>query len=477
MNETLFAASRKLLSKPVNGESSPEAITAWEGLCAEIKPKVPAQAFQTWFSSIRPIGFTEKTLSIVVPNRFYFEWIEEHYGSLLDSILQENLGSETNLQYILNTNGDSREEPIHATTPIPQDLQQNIQASVPKIKKNGSLNPRYLFENYIEGPQNSFARAASYAVGNSPGRTAYNPLLVYGGVGLGKTHLLQAIGHEALKKDPSLHVLYLSSQRFTQDFVESIRQNRAGEFNQRYQRVDLLLLDDVQFLAERDRTQFEFFHLFNYLHQSGKQIVLSSDRPPRDLDGLDERLVSRFGWGLVCDIGPPDFDTRIAIAQSIAEQEDGLLQTEVYEFIAEHFTKNVRDLRGAVVRLLALNTLTGQKFDKDSAREALSDLIDTTERKVSIETIQRVVADHYRVPADLLLAKTRTQPIAKARMVAMALATMYTSFSLKQIGGKFGGKDHTTVLHAKKSVTKWIKQDPEFSTVYQQLAHFLELAS
>ncbi len=473
MSDSLFSSPRKLLSRSLPDESSGEAVEAWQTLCTHIQTRVPEQAFQTWFATLRPLELVNGKLSVQTPNRFYYEWIEGHYGSLLDEAIRA-MDEVASLVYVLDRDGKGMAEPEpvqSASQPEPEPTPQV------RARRNGSLNSRYVFDSYIEGPQNSFARAASLAVGASPGRTAYNPLLIYGGVGLGKTHLLQAIGHEALTRDPSLTVLYLSSQRFTQDFVDSIRQNRAPEFTNRYHSVDVLLLDDVQFLAERDRTQFEFFHLFNYLHQSGKQIVLTSDRPPRDLDGLDERLVSRFGWGLVCDVGPPDFDTRIAIAQKIAEEEEGKLEPEVYTFIAEHFTRNVRDLRGAVVRLLALHTLTGQEFDKDAAREALADLIDTENRRVSIESIQRIVADHYRVPADLLLAKTRTQPIAKARMVAMALATKYTDLSLKQIGGKFGGKDHTTVLHAKKSVQKWIRQNPEFSTVYQQLAHIVELAS
>ncbi len=443
----------------------------WLHLCDHLQGILPEQAFATWFRPIRPVGFDRQTLSVQVPSRFYYDWIEGHYAPLLEKALDETLGRDGRLVYLLPDKDDGdgfdaqpitvRENPVSATM------------TGHETSPSG-LNPRYRFDTFIEGPPNRFARAAALAVSRSPGTTSYNPLLIYGGVGLGKTHLLQAIGHETQRVSPRHRVLYISSERFTQDFVDSIKKNRADVFSQRYRAVDLLLVDDVQFLVGRERTQMEFFHTFNALHQDGKQIVLTSDKPPRELDGLDERLVSRFGWGLVCDIGPPDYDTRIAIIQTYAEEEGVSLDPEISDYLAQHFTRNVRELQGALVRLVAHASLSGTDLTLSLARQALHDLIDQRERRVDLDLVQRVVADHFNVPPDLLAAKIRTQQIARVRMIAMALSLRLTGLSLKQVGIHFGKRDHTTVLHARQRVREWMEKDPEFSATIEKLISRIE---
>ncbi len=451
---------------------------AWAIIAASLKNSLPEQAFHTWFKPIIPVEFQDGTLTIQVPSKFYYEWIEGHYAPQIERVLDETFGSEGQLVYVIGTKvKDPEPEKIIINEP---KIIKKPTHTIPQNSTNRSngnlfgLNPRYKFDTFIEGPQNQFARAASQAVGNAPGRTAYNPMLIYGGVGLGKTHLLQAIGREVLEQQPKAVVKYISSERFTQDFVESIKSNKANEFSAKYRVVDVLLMDDVQFLVGRERTQMEFFHTFNTLHQLGKQIVLSSDKPPRELDGLDERLISRFGWGLVCDIAPPDYDTRIAIIQKFSESEKVFLDSDVIEYIAGNFTKNIREMQGALVRLMAHASLTGSEVTIELAKKALRDLVGNREIRVAIDDIKIAVANHYNVAPDLLMAKVRTQPIAKARMVAMALGVRLTGLSLKQVGAQFGKRDHTTVLHARDKVIQWEREDDNFAYILEKLTENIE---
>jgi chromosomal replication initiator protein len=451
---------------------------AWAIISASLKNSLPEQAYHTWFNPIIPVEFSSGILTIQVPSKFYYEWIEGHYAAHIERVLDETFGSEGQLVYVVGS--PIEEQKIEKKVINRPEPVQKIKPPLIQNKVNGNsgslygLNPRYKFDTFIEGPQNQFARAASQAVGSSPGRTAYNPMLIYGGVGLGKTHLLQAIGREVIEHSPKAVVKYISSERFTQDFVESIKSNKANEFSAKYRVVDVLLVDDVQFLVGRERTQMEFFHTFNTLHQLGKQIVLSSDKPPRELDGLDERLISRFGWGLVCDISPPDYDTRIAIIQKFSEAEKIYLDPEVIEYIAGNFTKNIREMQGALVRLMAHASLRGSEVTIELAKKALRDLIGNRELKISIDDIKMTVANHYNVAPDLLMAKVRTQPIAKARMVAMALGTRMTGLSLKQVGAQFGKRDHTTVLHARDKVIQWEREDDDFSYLIEKLIEKIE---
>jgi chromosomal replication initiator protein len=462
----MTASARRLLTEPPHLTAVGDSDSAWRPILDDLQQSLPSQAYHTWFEPLKAFHSPDKQLVVEVPSRFYFEWIEGHYAKLLDHVIEMRLGHSDALQYtVAQSNGVSFEpEPFPATAPPATSRGTNGNTQTNGIDLKNGLNPRYTFDQFIEGPPNRFARAASLAVAESPGGTSYNPLLIYGGVGLGKTHLLQAIGNSVQLNSPDLKVRYISSEQFTQEFVEAIKGNRGDQFSARYRTVDLLLMDDVQFLVGRDRTLLEFFHIFNSLYQAGKQIVLSSDKPPKELNGLDERLVSRFGWGLVCDIGPPDFDTRVAIIETLAEQERIFLDKDVIEFLAMRFQKNVRDLQGAMIRLVAHASLNQTDISLDMAKQALADLIGSQNRKASVDRVQRVVADHFGVAPDLLIAKVRTQPIARARMVAMALTLKLCHLSLKQVGANFGGRDHTTVLHARDSVIKWEEEDDLFAS-------------
>ncbi len=473
----MTASARRLLTEPPQLTAIGESDPAWRPILDDLQQSLPSQAYHTWFEPLKAFRSPDKQLIVEVPSRFYFEWIEGHYAKLLDHVIEARLGDPGALQYTISKSiGLSLEpEPVPAVASpqtAPSTTNGNGLTNGSNLK-NG-LNPRYTFEQFIEGPPNRFARAASLAVAESPGTTSYNPLLIYGGVGLGKTHLLQAIGNAVQNSSPELKVRYISSEQFTQEFVEAIKTNRGDQFSARYRTVDLLLMDDVQFLVGRDRTLLEFFHIFNSLYQAGKQIVLSSDKPPKELNGLDERLVSRFGWGLVCDIGPPDFDTRVAIIETLTEQEGLLLSKDVTEFLAMRFQKNVRDLQGAMIRLVAHSSLSGMDISLEMAKQALRDLIGSQNRKVSVDRVQQVVAEYYQVAPDLMIAKVRTQPIARARMVAMALSLKLCHLSLKQVGANFGGRDHTTVLHARDSVIKWEEESEEFASELASMIHRVE---
>ncbi|MBS1261084.1 MAG: Chromosomal replication initiator protein DnaA [Calditrichaeota bacterium] len=450
--------ARRILTKSVPAEADDDAVAAWEPVLSALRQSLPEQAFHTWFETLRPLSLDDNVLTVEVPSRFYYEWIEGHYANLLDSVVSDQLGEACNLQYALANGSRPEAEPPPVTVTDRKPI-----ARAPRSLAEDGLNERYTFTSFIEGPPNRFARAASLAVSDAPGKTSYNPLLIYGGVGLGKTHLLQAIGNEVSRRDPDLRVRYISSEQFLNEFVEAVKANRGDRFSARYRSVDLLLMDDVQLLVGRDRTLMEFFHIFNALYQAGRQIVLSSDKPPRELNGLDERLVSRFGWGLVCDIGPPDFDTRVAIVEMLCEQEAVSLYGDVIEYIAERFTNNVREMQGALIRLVAHASLNGSDITLELAKNALRDLVSVREQRVDVETVQRIVADHYNIAPDMLIAKLRTQPIAHARMIAMALSLRLCHLSLKQVGARFGGRDHTTVLHARERVERWREESERFA--------------
>jgi chromosomal replication initiator protein len=339
------------------------------------------------------------------------------------------------------------------------------------------LNERYTFNNFVEGSNNQFARAASLAVAKSPGKTTFNPLVIYGGVGLGKTHLIQAVGNSMKMDKLAKRVLYVSSEKFTVEFIDAIQHNRLKEFSGGYRNVDVLLMDDIQFFTGKERTQEEFFHTFNTLYQSGKQIVLTSDRPPKELKGIEERLISRFQWGLVVDIQPPDLETRIAILQKKAEENLLTLPQEIIELFATNITSNIRELEGSLIRLLAKSSLQGKDVTLELAKGVLKDLSLGVKRSLTIEEIQRLVCDHYKIPEDLIRAKNRKKEIALARQISMYLAKKMTTHSLKTIGLHFGGRDHSTVIHALKTVEELRKKDKKTKEELAALERKIELAS
>ncbi len=440
----------------------------WDHCLSLIKENVNEQSFMTWFKPIVPTDLIGTTLKLQVPSQFFYEWLEDHYSDLLSQTVKQILGESGRITYSILVKDQS-------SLQLPAMNRQRKSNGVHDA--SSQLNSRYTFDNFVEGSGNQFARAAALAVAESPGRTSFNPLVIYGGVGLGKTHLIQAIGNYSLKLGIVKKVIYVSSEKFTIEFINSIQNNKTTEFSNIYRNVDLLLVDDIQFFTNKERTQEEFFHTFNSLHQKGKQIVLSSDRPPNKIAGIEERLLSRFQWGLVADIQPPDLETRIAILQKKAEENGIELPGEVVQLIAYNVTSNIRELEGCLIRLLAYSSLEGQDISLQLAKEVLKDVFTQKKSHITIEEIQKIVAEYYHIPDDLLRAKTRKKEIAIARQVAMYMAKIHTKHSLKTIGLHFGGRDHSTVIHAVNSVEALSKQSKEFSEDLQNISQKIELSS
>ena len=443
----------------------------WNQCLDEIQKQVPPQTFATWFRPILPLKLMDGKFIVQVPSQFHYEWIEEHYQDLLDSIFLEKLGYVPTRQYTISLEH-------HQYSPLQPPAGDESAPSPSAYQRDNEtrLNSRYTFENFVEGSSNQFAKAAALAVAEAPGKTTFNPLLIYGGVGLGKTHLIQAIGNHAAKKGKAKRIRYVSSEKFTLDFITAIQNNKTAAFSRLYRNVDLLLVDDIQFFTNKERTQEEFFHTFNELQQKGKQIVLSSDRPPSELKGLEERLISRFNSGLIADIQVPDFETRVAILQRKAEQDNIQIPTEVTIFLAANITTNVRDLEGALIKLLAHASLNGEDISLELAKRVLKDIIKKKNTHISIETIQRVVSEYYGIKEDLIRAKTRKKEIVLARQLSMFLAKEMTNFALKTIGLHFGGRDHSTVIHACQNIEKKIKQDKKFAQETEEIKKKIELA-
>jgi len=440
----------------------------WHECLSIIESSINPQSYTTWFKPIVPVGLNGETLTVEVPSQFFYEWLEEHYSPLINKALYHVLGEKAKLSYAIAeaANGGLDEMPtIDRKKPI-----KNYQT-------NSTLVERYNFDTFVEGSNNQFARAAAMAVAEAPGKTTFNPLVIYGGVGLGKTHLIQAIGHYTLTNRTAKNVLYVDSEKFTIEFINSIQTNKTTEFSSIYRNVDILLVDDIQFFVNKERTQEEFFHTFNSLYNSGKQIVLSSDRPPKDLDGVEERLLSRFQWGLVADIQPPDLETRIAILQQKADETGIEFPGEIIEFIAANVTSNIRELEGAMIRLLAYSSLHGKDCTLADAQDVLKNLSLKKKKNIHIEEIQRIVSEHYDVSDDLLRAKSRKKEIAYVRQVAMYLSKELTKHSLKTIGLHFGGRDHSTVIHAIQSIEKLIKKDSRTCEEVTELRKHLELST
>ncbi len=432
----------------------------WSKCLSLIKENVTDQTFETWFNGTQGHCLEDRTLTVNIPNGFAFQWLEGHYRDLVNKAVLQVLGDDYRVIYSVAP--QYLEEPPAATTKYKQD-------------PASQLNPHYIFENFIEGGCNQFAKAASQAAADAPGKTSFNPLVIYGGVGLGKTHLAQAIGNFSLSRQSVRRALYVSSERFTNEFITSIQNNRTTEFSSNYRNVDLLLVDDIQFFTNKERTQEEFFHTFNTLYQKGKQIVLTSDRPPKEINGIEERLLSRFQWGLVVDIQPPDLETRIAILQKKAEENGIQLSSEVIQLIAHNITSNIRELEGCLIRLLAHASMAKLDITLGVARHVLKDMFIQKHRNLTIEDIQKSVCDFYGFPEDMIRAKTRKKEIALARQIAMFLAKRMTKHSLKTIGLHFGGRDHTTVIHAIESVEQLLLSDEQIKSELDVIKQKLEL--
>lgn len=461
----------------------------WHKCQDSLADTLAPQIYKTWFEPISAVSFDENdgsaVLCLQVPSRFFYEWLERRYSRTLTSVVDAVAGRRTEVSFRVGGNAHdesaSDSEPLIGVTAAPEtstSMFSRVPVRAGELVATGGartlfpgrsrpghetqLNSVYTFEDLIEGDCNRLARSAAQAIAERPGTTSFNPFLVYGGVGLGKTHLAQAIGNHAVANGWQGRCLYVSSERFTSQFVHAIQENRVPDFTRTYRQIDLLIVDDIQFFGGKEKTQEEFFHIFNELHQSGRQIILLADRPPREIDGIEERLLSRFQWGLTADVQPPDLETRIAILQRKSASNQLSLSKGVLEFVAQRVKSNVRKLEGALVRLAAHAQLHGREIDCEFAAEILTDLIDDAPRTVDIDFVMRVVADYYNTDLNLLSDKTRRREVVQARQVAMYCCKKLTGQPLKTIGLRFGGRDHSTVIHACRTVENRLDVEPGF---------------
>jgi chromosomal replication initiator protein len=436
------------------------ALDAWAHVMDRARTDLPETTIVMWFAEVRPVALSDTALSLAVPSPLVKERLQHHHLHLIEEAAADATGRPMKVELEVDDGlRGSTEMPAVPSPETPRTSsgsprvagdQERAAAPAEAPRALGAPGlpfPNYTFDAFVPGPSNRFAHAAAMAVAEAPPSTAYNPLFIYGGVGLGKTHLLIAVGHHMYRLAPSLRVKYVTSERFVTEFIKAVRERQGDAFRQRYREVDVLLVDDIQFLAKREETQTEFFHTFNHLHGSAKQIVIASDRPPHELSGLEERLVSRFRWGLCVDVQPPDLETRIAILQLKAEREGIKVPADVVEFAASKFDQSVRELEGALVRVVAWSELTGQRIDIALAERALQDLIPQTENEIPPPMILEETAKYFSLSTGDLMSKSRSRPLTQARHIAMYLTRECTGLSLVKIGEMFGGRDHTTVLH------------------------------
>ncbi|MEY4114224.1 MAG: chromosomal replication initiator protein DnaA [Bacteroidota bacterium] len=468
----------------------------WSNCLAIIKDIVEWQHFKTWFEPIKPVALKGNVLTIQVPSQFFYEYIEEHYINLLAKTLKRELGKEAQLEYrIMVDSGNGNAKPLTMDVPgqnfksfsnnemdFPLVVNNHVRNPfvIPGLKKmqiDSQLNPTYTFEAFVEGDCNRVARRAGKTVAEKPGATSFNPLVVYGGVGLGKTHLVQSIGNEVKRLHPNKVVLYVSSEKFINQFQDHSRNNAINDFIHFYQLIDVLIIDDVQFFNRAEKTQDAFFAIFNHLHQSGKQLILSSDKPPKDLEGMQERLLSRFRWGLSADLQVPDYETRIEILEKKMKNNGLDLPKDVVKYIAYNIQNNVRELEGALISLLAQSSLNKREIDLDLAKKVLRNFIKTSSKEITIDTIQKMVCEFFDLPYDRLLQKTRKREIVQARQITMYLAKIFTKNSLKTIGEHFGGRDHTTVIHSCQTVKDLMDTDNMFRESVMELQQKVQLAA
>ncbi|MDD4657510.1 MAG: chromosomal replication initiator protein DnaA [Eubacteriales bacterium] len=418
----------------------------WNKTLELIEQRISGPSFETWLKETEALSRIGDNLVIGVPTDFVKEWLENRYSQLICDVLQEVTGSRIHVTFI-----------VGSATKMAEPFARGDEIS------SAQLNPKYTFESFVIGNSNRFAHAAALAVAEAPAK-AYNPLFIYGGVGLGKTHLMHAIGHFVHRHYPSFKVVYLSTEKFTNEFINSIRDNRTGEFRNKYRNIDVLLIDDIQFLAGKESTQEEFFHTFNALHENNKQIIISSDRQPREIPTLEDRLRSRFEWGLITDIQPPDLETRAAILRKKAAIENINISDDNILLVANKITTNIRELEGALTRIKAYSSMTGQEIDESLIEKTLKDLLPSAEDEpVNVEKIQKIVAEYFNLRIEDMKTKKRTNAVAHPRQIAMYLCRELTDLSLPKIGEEFGGRDHTTVMHAQDKVRSSIETNPNIA--------------
>jgi chromosomal replication initiator protein len=474
--------------------------SVWKNCLQTIERNVNAQTYKTWFEPIVPVRLDNNALTIQVPNKFFYEWLEEHYVPLLKMSIHMELGEKARLEYQVpvarpqeptrrtatvatSTGGgtQSNTQKLNEEAKSPALNAQQIKnpfviPGIQKMRIDPQLNSNYTFSSFIEGDCNRLARSAGFAVAKKPGGTAFNPLFIFGNVGLGKTHLVQAIGNEIGTRFPEKTVLYVSSEKFTNQIIDAIKNNAVNDFVNFYQSIDCLVVDDIQFLANKAKTQEIFFHIFNQLHQGGKQLILTSDRPPKDLEGMEDRLISRFKWGLSADLGIPDFETRMAILEYKMEREGVGVPSDVSEFICYNIKNNIRELEGVLVSLIAQSSLNQKDIDIDLAKDVIRNFVTEINREITVDFIQKLVADYFKVPVDTLQAQTRKRQIVIARQLSMYLAKNMTSKSLKGIGEFFGGRDHSTVIHSCRAVQDMMDTDLVFKDTVSDLEKKIKMS-
>ena len=469
-------------------------IEVWNNCLKIIKDNILPQSFKTWFDPIKALKLENKVLTIQVPSQFFYEWLEEHYVGILKKTLEKELGPGSKLEYniIIDNSQSANGHPYTINVPtksqprhknevgLPINLNNNIRNPfiIPGLKKmniDSQLNPSYTFENFIEGDCNRLARSAGFAVANKPGGTAFNPLMIFGGVGLGKTHLTHAIGNNIKALYEKKTVLYVSSEKFINQYYDACKNGNHNDFVSFYQLIDVLIVDDVQFFSKKEKTQEIFFQIFNHLHQSGKQLILTSDRPPKDLKDLDERLLSRFKWGLSADLQVPDFETRMVILENKMYQDGIRLPKEVVEYVAHNIDSNVRELEGALISLLAQASLNRKEIDIELAKKMMKNFVKHSSREVSIDYIQKLVTEFYGLSVDQLKSKTRKREIVQARQISMYYAKSMTKASLKSIGTYFGGRDHSTVIHACQTVNDLMDTDKKFKNDVEEIGKRIKI--
>src|SRR6056297_1103431 len=468
---------------------SATANSVWNNCLAFIQDNIQPQAFKTWFEPIKPIKLSDKALSIQVPSKFFYEWLEEHYVKLLKVSLNRVLGDQAKLVYVIkmeNTYGNkqpftekipstnrsnmaSQEVDVPIKNKNPELKNPFIIPGIRNVKIESQLNPSYNFDNFLEGDSNRLARSAGLAVANKPGETSFNPLLVFGGVGLGKTHLGHAIGVEIKDKYPERTVLYISAEKFTQQYIESVKKNTRNDFIHFYQLIDVLIIDDVQFLSGKSGTHDVFFHIFNHLHQNGKQVILTSDKAPVDMQDIEQRLLSRFKWGLSAELQNPDCDTRIAILCKNLYRDGVEMPNDIIEHVAKNIKTNIRELEGAIISLIAQSSFNKKEVTIELAQLVVEKFVKNTKREVSIDYIQKVVSDYFEMDVATLQSKTRKRHIVQARQLAMFFAKKFTKASLASIGSQIGKRDHATVLHACKTVDNLSTTDKQFKKFVEDL--------
>lgn len=429
----------------------------WNEALKLIKVELTEVSFNTWLKTINPVMIAEDKIILAAPNEFTKGILEGRYLNLIKNAIKQVTNKEFNIQFTIPG----------------EDLSINVGQSVTSnnstFNQRSQLNPKYTFDTFVIGNSNRFAHAASLAVAEAPAQ-AYNPLFIYGGVGLGKTHLMHAIGHYILNQTPNAKVVYVSSEKFTNELINSIRDDRNNQFRNKYRNVDVLLIDDIQFIAGKESTQEEFFHTFNALHEANKQIVISSDRPPKEIPTLEDRLRSRFEWGLIADIQPPDLETRIAILKKKAKVENIDVPDDVMQYIASKIQSNIRELEGALIRIVAYSSLTNKKITLELAEEALKDIISSDKpKKITVKLIKEVVSKEFNIKVEDLNSRKRTKSIAYPRQIAMYLTRELTDLSLPKIGEEFGGRDHTTVIHAYDKITEDMANNDDFKNTINKL--------